>query len=63
LQRWHSAVGRYRNLRKLGVNPELARVARSGRGAWRIARGLATQSDLSNRILRKYGCFVPTDLG
>lgn len=62
-QRWHSAEGRYRNLRKLGINPELAGVARSGRGAWRIARGLAMQSALSNRILRRYRYFVPTDLG
>ena len=62
-QRWHSAAGRYRHLRQLGIDPVLARVAHSSRGAWRIARGLAMQRALSNRVLRQYRYFVPTDLG
>jgi RNA-directed DNA polymerase len=62
-QRWHSAEGRYRNLRKLGLHPELAGVARSSRGAWRLAGGSAMQKALSNRVLRSYRFFVPTDLG
>lgn len=61
-QRWHSVKGRYRNLRQLGIDPVLARVTTSGRGAWGIARGPAMQRALSNRVLRKYRYFVPTDL-
>lgn len=62
-QRWHSAKGRYRRLIQLGLNPELAGVARSGRGAWRIAKDKAMQRALSNRTFRRYRFFVPTDLG
>lgn len=62
-QRWHSAEGRYRRLRSLGLNRTQARVARSGQGAWRLAGSHALQHALSNTVLRKYRFFVPTDLG
>lgn len=61
-QRWHSAEGRYRNLIRLSVGPKLAGVARSGRGAWRLAGGTAMQLALSNKTLRLYRFLVPTDL-
>ncbi len=62
-QRWHSVKGRARNLRRLGVGLRLAKVAHSTRGAWRIARGPALHKGLSNRVLRQYRFYVPTDLG
>lgn len=62
-QRWHSVQGRYRNLRLLGLAPAQAGVAHSSRGAWRLAGGRALQTALSNRVLRRYRFFVPTDLG
>ena len=62
-QRWHSAKGRYRHFRKLGLSHELAKAGYSSRGAWRMARNGAMNKALSNATLKRYGFIVPTDLG
>lgn len=61
-QRWHSASGRVRVLRSLGVPPTRARLGRSTRGAWRIAKHAVMQEALNNRQLRNYGFLMPSDL-
>ena len=60
-QRWHSSEGRVRRLRALGVNTRLLDLARSGRGAWRMARTVM-QPALTNAMLRRYQFFMPSDL-
>jgi RNA-directed DNA polymerase len=60
--RWHDWRGRKRKLRSLGLQGGLLKVAHSSRGAWRIARSPSLQMALSNRILRRYGFVMPSDL-
>jgi group II intron reverse transcriptase/maturase len=60
--RWHRRKGRERNLRSLGLEGCLLNVARSGRGAWRIAAGPSLQKALGNAYLRQTGYLVPSDL-
>ncbi len=62
-QRWHSAAGRYRHLRRLGASHKLARAAYSSRGARRMARTGAMHTTLNTRTLKRHGFLVPTDLG
>jgi RNA-directed DNA polymerase len=59
-QRWHGAKGRVAALRKLGVRMPLLRLARSGRGAWGMAKNPVMNRGLSNRTLKRYGfqCFA-----
>lgn len=59
-QRWHCAQGRIRALKKLGVKFPLILGARSGRGAWRMAKHPVMHKGLSNRTLQRYGfpCFA-----
>jgi RNA-directed DNA polymerase len=60
--RWHSAVGRERVLRRLGLRGRMLKVAFSSRGAWHLAGTGSVQTALSNAVLRRYGFLVPTDL-
>jgi RNA-directed DNA polymerase len=60
--RWHSAAGRERALRRLGLRGRLLQVAFSSRGAWRLAGTGSLQTALSNRVLRQYGFLMPSDL-
>jgi group II intron reverse transcriptase/maturase len=61
-ERWHSATGRLRHLRKLGVGGRLLKVAFSSKGAWSIARNGALHKALSNQLLRRFGFLMPSDL-
>jgi group II intron reverse transcriptase/maturase len=58
-QRWHGTPGRIRHLRQLGIGYPQLRLARSGRGAWRMARHPIMHKALNNRTLQRYGflCF------
>jgi group II intron reverse transcriptase/maturase len=60
--RWHSAVGRERALRRLGLRGRMLKVAFSSRGAWHLAGTGSLQTALSNAVLRRYGFLVPSDL-
>lgn len=60
-QRWHSSEGRVRRLRALGVNARILALARSSRGAWRMARSVM-QTGLPNATLRRYQFLMPSDL-
>lgn len=54
--RWHSAAGRRNALSRLGVkSPRHLELAKSGRGAWSMARNPVMHSALSNKVLSKYG--------
>lgn len=61
-QRWHGAKGRMKALRKLGVSFPLILGARSGRGAWRMAKHSVMHRGLSNRTLQRYGFLCFADL-
>jgi group II intron reverse transcriptase/maturase len=61
-QRWHCAKGRLKALKKLGVRFPLLRSARSGRGAWRMAKHPVMNKGLSNRTLQRYGFLCFADL-
>lgn len=60
--RWHNRRGRQKALQKLGVGGRLLKAASSRVGAWRMARSPALHKALSNRVLRRYGLLVPSDL-
>lgn len=60
--RWHDRKGRLNALRRLGLGGPLLKVARSSRGAWRIAASPSLQTALSNIRLRSHGFLVPSDL-
>jgi len=60
--RWHDWRGRKRKLRSLGLEGRLLKVAHSSRGAWRIARSQSLHIALGNRVLRRYGFVMPSDL-
>ena len=61
-QRWHSSKGRLKALRKLGIRYPLLRAAKSGRGAWRLAKHPVMNKALSNRTLQRYGFLCFSDL-
>jgi RNA-directed DNA polymerase len=61
-QRWHGTKGRTAALKKLGVRFPLILGARSGRGAWRMAKHPVMQKGLSNRNLKRYGFLCLADL-
>ena len=61
-QRWHSARGRARHLRSLGLRGRMLKVANSSKGAWGIAATGSLHTALSNRILRQNGFLLPSDL-
>jgi group II intron reverse transcriptase/maturase len=60
--RWHGSQGRYNALRRLGVPPQRARIGRSSRGAWPMARHPVMQEALNNRVLHRYGFIMPSNL-
>lgn len=54
--RWHSAAGRRNSLSRLGIkSPKQLELAKSGRGAWSMARNPVMQTALSNKVLSKFG--------
>lgn len=59
--RWHSPQGRQRRLRALGINGVRLKIAHSSKGAWRIAKSAPIQAALSNRLLHRYGFWLPSD--
>ncbi len=61
-QRWDNWRGRLRKLRSLGLSGRLLKVARSSKGAWRLAASPSVQAALSNAVLRRYGFWMPSDL-
>jgi group II intron reverse transcriptase/maturase len=61
-ERWHTARGRLRKLRTLGLQGRLLKVARSSRGAWRIAASPSLHTALSNSVLRRWGFVMPSEL-
>lgn len=60
--RWHDRHGRRRRLEQLGLRGAQLKIARSRRGAWRIAKCPQLQMALSVATLRRYGFWVPSDL-
>ena len=60
--RWHSAVGRERALRRLGLRGRMLKAAYSSRGAWHLAGTGSLHTALSNVALRRYGFLMPSDL-
>ena len=60
--RWHSAVGRERALRRLGVHPRLLPTVRTSRGAWFMAATSTVNAGLRSRTLRGFGFLMPSDL-
>jgi group II intron reverse transcriptase/maturase len=60
--RWHSAVGRERALRRLGLRGRMLKVAFSSRGAWHLAGTGSLQTALANAVLRRHGFLMPSDL-
>jgi group II intron reverse transcriptase/maturase len=61
-QRWHSAVGRERALRRLGLRGRMLKVAFSSKGAWPLATNGSIQTALSNATLKRFGFLMPSDL-
>lgn len=60
--RWHDRKGRLRHLRQLGLKGRMLEAASSSKGAWYMARNGSVQTALSNRVLRRYGFVMPSDL-
>jgi group II intron reverse transcriptase/maturase len=60
--RWHDWRGRRKALLRLGVRGRPLRAAHSSRGAWRLARTPTLQMALNNRLLRRHGFVMPSDL-
>ena len=57
--RWHNGTGRTKKLVALGITGRLLQVAKSSRGAWRIAKTPLMHKALNNHTLTKYGLNVP----
>ena len=60
--RWHEPRGRERQLRRLGLQGRMLKVAGSSRGAWYIVKTWSIQAALSNNTLRSHGLLMPSDL-
>jgi group II intron reverse transcriptase/maturase len=61
-QRWHGSTGRLKALRRLGIRYPLLRAAKSGRGAWRMAKHPVMHKALNLRTLQRYGFLCLADL-
>ena len=61
-ERWHTARGRLRKLRALGLSGRLLKAAQSSRGTWRIAASPSLHTALSNTVLRRWGFVMPSEL-
>jgi len=59
--RWKSSIGRYRMLKKLGVNRHLLTNAFSSKGAWRMAKNSAINQALRTKTLIRFGFIIPWD--
>lgn len=60
--RWHGVKGRYRALKRLGLSERQCQVAYSSKGAWPLAASPSLQTALSNKVLRRYGFLMPSQL-
>jgi group II intron reverse transcriptase/maturase len=60
--RWHSAAGRERRLRQLGLRGRMLKAAFSSRGAWHMAATGSLHMALSNSVLRRFGFLLPSNL-
>jgi group II intron reverse transcriptase/maturase len=60
--RWHDWRGRLRKLRQLGLSGRLLKVAHSSRGAWAVATNGSLHTALNNKVLRRWGFLLPSDL-
>lgn len=60
--RWHSARGRKRKLRRLGIQDQRLKAAESSKGAWHMAKHGTMNSALPNKVLRQHGFLMPSDL-
>jgi group II intron reverse transcriptase/maturase len=60
--RWHSSRGRLRALRRLNIPPQRVDLAKSSRGAWRMARHPVMQEAINNRLLKRLNFVMPSDL-
>jgi group II intron reverse transcriptase/maturase len=60
--RWHKPEGRERQLRRLGLQGRMLKVAKSSRGAWHLAGTGSLQTALSSARLRRHGFLMPSDL-
>lgn len=60
--RWHTARGRARALRRLGLSGRLLKVAYSHRGAWPLSRTGSLHVALSKGRLLQHGFLMPSDL-
>lgn len=61
-QHWHHWRGRLRHLRRLGLSGRLLKVVHSSKGSWGVAASPSLQTALSNRTLKRYGFWMPSDL-
>ena len=61
-ERWHDWRGRLRKLRRLGLKGYHLKVARSSKGAWRLAGTASLHTALRNGTLHRYGFLLPSDL-
>jgi RNA-directed DNA polymerase len=60
--RWHTAAGRKRALQSLGLKGQLLKIAYSSKGAWHLSRIGSLHKALSNKVLRRMGFILPSDL-
>ncbi len=61
-QRWHDRKGRLNALTRLGAKPYHLKAASASAGDWRMSRTGVLNTVLSNRVLRRYGLWMPSDL-
>lgn len=61
-QRWHSARGRRKALRKLGIRGRSLGMASSRLGAWPLAAHVTVQTALTKARLFAWGLLTPSDL-
>jgi RNA-directed DNA polymerase len=60
--RWHDRRGRRKKLEQLGLRGRKLDIAHSSKGAWRLAKSPNLNEALNNRLLRRLGFLVPSDL-
>ncbi len=61
-QRWHSAKGRRKALRRLGIRGDGLKLASSSRGAWPIAKSPILHKALNNQYLATNSYTLPWEL-
>jgi group II intron reverse transcriptase/maturase len=60
--RWHNSEGRMNALKTLGVSGKALLSAKSGKGAWLMARSPSLQDALRSSVLDRYGFLMPSNL-